>query len=90
MIQAVHGKILTEVPRDLQNLCSDINAPALQGRQKAKLLTWLLQATSETGLKSKSSPQHQAACYMIFQDPMRKKTHANRAAFRQRYARYHR
>lgn len=84
--QSVHGKVLTEVPRNLQNLCSDINAPALEGRQHAKLLTWLLQATSESGLTSKASPQHQAACYMIFQDPMRKKVRSNRAAFRQRYA----
>lgn len=84
--QSVHGKVLTEIPRNLQNLCSDINAPSLDGRQHAKLLTWLLQATSESSLKSKTSPQHQAACYMIFQDPMRKKTRSNRAAFRQRYA----
>lgn len=78
--------MLTEVPRSLQNLCSDIGKPALQGRKHAKLLSWLLQATSEASLKLKASPQHQAACYAIFQDPMRKKTQSNRAAFRQRYA----
>jgi len=79
-------KKLMEVPRSMENLCSDIKAPALKGRKMAKLLTWLLQATNEASLKMKSSPQHQAACYMLFQDPRRKKTHGDRKAFRQRYA----
>jgi hypothetical protein len=78
--------LLSEVPYDLKNLCSDINAPALQGKQKAKLLSWLLQATSDSSLKLKASPQHQAACWMLFGDPLRQSIQGNRAAFRQRYA----
>ena len=81
-----YAKILTEVPYDLKNLCSDINAPTLSGKQTAKLLTWLLQATSEASLKLKTSSQHQAACWMLFGDPLRKKIAGSRAAFRQRYA----
>ena len=78
--------IMSEVPHDYRNLCSDINAPALQGKQKAKILSWLLQATAEASLKSKSSPQHKAACWAMFGDPRRKKVQNSRAAFRQRYA----
>lgn len=78
--------VMTEVPQDYRNLCSEINAPSLQGKQKAKLLSWLLQATAESSLKSKSSPQHKAACWSLFGDPRRKKVQGNRASFRQRYA----
>jgi len=82
----VQARVLTEIPYDFKNLCSDINAPALAGKQKAKVLTWLLQATGESSLKLKTSPQHEAACWMLFGDPFRKKVLGNRAAFRQRYA----
>jgi len=82
----VQARVLTEIPYDFKNLCSDINAPALAGKQNAKVLTWLLQATGESSLKLKTSPQHEAACWMLFGDPLRKKVLGNRAAFRQRYA----
>ncbi|CAB9505416.1 BRASSINOSTEROID INSENSITIVE 1-associated receptor kinase 1 [Seminavis robusta] len=80
------AKLMKEVPYKLKNLCSDINAPVLQGRQKAKILSWLLEATSESSLKLKSSPQHRAACWMLFGDPNRKSVQGSRVVFRQRYA----
>lgn len=86
LVNTVYGKVLKEVPNSLKNLCSDINAPTMAGKQKAKLLTWLLQATSESSLKMRTSPQHQAACWMLYGDPMRKKVAGSRAVFRQRYA----
>lgn len=86
LLPAIHGKILKEVPSNLKRLCQDINAPYLEGRKHAKILSWLLEATAESSLKLKTSPQHKAACWMMFGDKLRKKTASNKAMFRQRYA----
>lgn len=77
---------LKEVPREYRTLCSDIKASPLAGKAHAKILSWLIQATAESSLKLSSSPQHKAACWTLFGDPIRKKVKNNKSWFQQRYA----
>jgi len=72
------------VPHDFRNFCP--NSPTLKGKRHSRVINWLLQVTGEKSLLLKSSPQNKAACWMIFKDPHKNRTHGSRAAFRQRYA----
>lgn len=69
--------------RDLVNLCAG-QAP-IAGKAQERRLQWLAAASGEASLLLKSSPQHQAACWMLYKDGLSKKI-GKEEAYLQRYA----
>ena len=56
--------------------------PEIKGGRGEKILSWILQASSENSVLMSTSPQHQAACWMIHKD----KRNQNKDQTMQRYA----
>lgn len=79
-----HGatkKSAVQLDKQLLGLCK---SPITSGRQK-KELTWLVEASGKNTLLLTTSPQHQAACWILEED--RKQSRGrNRELYLQRYA----
>lgn len=72
-----------DLANDLLRMCSGSN-PIASARQK-KELTWLVEASGKPSLVLSTSPQHQAACWVLYQDRKQSKGRG-RDLFLQRYA----
>ena len=70
--------------RELVNLCKGQNPIA--GKRMEKQLRWLIVASGESSILLNTSPQHAAACWMLYVDDMAKSRTSHEYMYQQRYA----
>eukprot|EP00522_Entomoneis_paludosa_P008563 CAMPEP_0172439720 /NCGR_PEP_ID=MMETSP1065-20121228/610_1 /TAXON_ID=265537 /ORGANISM="Amphiprora paludosa, Strain CCMP125" /LENGTH=353 /DNA_ID=CAMNT_0013188441 /DNA_START=62 /DNA_END=1123 /DNA_ORIENTATION=+ len=70
------------MPKHLQ-LCA--GKPPLKPKKDAAKLSWLLEASGDASLTFPSSPQHQAACWILYDD-VKQSSSRSKYLFLQRYA----
>lgn len=68
--------------RELINLCR--NQSPISGKKKENQLKWLVAASGEASILLKTSPQHQAACWVLYKDTL--SNSRGETSFLQRYA----
>ena len=69
--------------RELLNLCR--GERSISSKSDQKRLKWLVSASGEASVLLSSSPQHQAACWMLYKDPTARSV-GNEGRYLQRYA----
>ena len=74
-----------EVPHRLLSMCSGKTPITKKSSRRYKQLRWLLQASGEGSLALTTSPQHLAACWILYTDH-RSQKRSNKADLLQRYA----
>jgi hypothetical protein len=80
---AVKRKPPIVLTRELLNMCH--GERAISSKSDQMRLRWLVAASGESSILLSSSPQHQAACWMLYTDPTARKRGSERM-YLQRYA----
>ncbi len=69
-----------------KNLCRGREPIADNDKRSHAIIKLVVEASTSTSIASRDSPQHKAACWMIYDDPRKVDPRGNKAKFLERYA----